>query len=856
MRILYFIKLWCLCALTLLLTHTLEAQPSSENHSQKTLHERYSVTQARDILYHETPTVRLRSSVNTPAGLSCDLKPNNFSLWQLPENDDCKYGAFDLHCIPPQPLEQIDIVFLLDDSGSMSDEIDAMKAEIVRFAEIFQENDLDARFALITNCDQIILESNFTDDPKDIRTALEGINTGGEDELTLDSIVFGLQNLEFRPAASFVFLCITDEQSTLRDYSMARVTQFMDRSCAMLIAVSPDYNPRCFSLVPDSRDMRHLAMASGGSWIDINSLSFSNLAFNTITTVYARTWTYYAICNENLCPPEFPPPCGNSFQSRLTDPDYGWITDDFKYWPGDLMDLDYVGTVDDPQLPWQIEFHVTFPYEVGTLPNLKPHHFIVLEEENELEVLSVEVISESTEDFGDLPVCQSYPLDFCTFKVVAKSQACDRQGEIVYGDIGFVPNRNDLKPCQYWETYSYRSPEFFQLLEVSISQDYGFPYREVIVEINTPNGYENKISSGNLWVYDNEEQQVLLGITRIDDATDPDEKPTYSVLYKVEDSQEDGISRNVCVRYIDSCECQSEHCSSYVPANLPGCLLYITSPLNKSFYPQETIDISGYTSCLGTLDPKPMDFLYVMDSSHSLNSTDPQDYRKTGALALLDSIDTGLGVRSGVISFGDQSILLQPLTSDLDAVRAAINSLEREGGTQMARAIDEAVEVMLQQSNPSAHRFIILFSDGVPTNIEEAKAAARLSPVPINTIFLGNNVVGNELMSQIAADTDGTFFQVQDPSQLPNLFVNYNQSTYIHKIEVKSTADSNFSYFIPASEIINGRWSATDIPLMTLENDFTTISAILYLQGNPSYERIATVNIFFGTPMGIIFIGM
>lgn len=837
--------LWFLLVIVFITNDSRTAPADSTTYHQRTLENRYSVTQARDILYHETPIIRLRSSIDTPSGLSCDLQPENFKLKSLETVSCNSWDAFQVNCIPAVSTDKLDLVFLLDDSGSMGDDIDAMKEQIIEFANILQNNNVDARFALITNSDEFIIESDFTTNPDDIKEQLDRIVVGGGHEMTLDSIIFALDALDYRSDTNLVFLCMTDEPSSIDKHTMPEVLQTLDKHCGMVISVSTNFNPVNLTILPDSTDMRLLAIATGGAWIDIAELSFSDIAFETINSVKARTWSYYQICQNPSCSQ----PTDGLFRSELIDSDFGLLTDEFPFFQSNLMTIDEAMTYD--QKPNHVELHVSFPYEAGALPELSKDHFILLEEDNQLDIVSVSLISESTNYTKSAPLCQSYPIDICTFRIIAKSKTCGTPGDLIDGEIGFISNS-----CQYWKPYSYEKPNFIQLSNVSMSTDFGFPYREVTIEIASEAAYENQITRSNIQLLEDGVEQTLLEFFRLDDPSDPTTTPTFYALYLVDGSQEDGIQREVCVRYVDSTGCYNNVCSIYTPQEIPGCMVYITSPRNGAYFPSPEMALSGYATCIGTLPPKPMDFLFVVDASRSLLTTDPQDYRKIAALALLDSLDPTLEIRSGVIAFGDQSTILQPLTDDLDAVRTAIHSLDRDGGTQMARAITQAVDIMDQHSNPEAYRFIILFSDGVPTNPDDAIEAANESPVPIQTIFLGDFLQGYELMSTIAENTGGLFFQAQDPSQLPSLFLNYNRQTYIHKIEIGTSADANFNQIIPASQILDGQWNAQNIPLTPLLGSLTTIKATLHLQGNPSYQRHAIVNVFYGTPSGMVYIGM
>lgn len=109
-------------------------------------------------------------------------------------------------------VEPIDIVFVFDQTGSMQDEIDAVKNNVLMFADILRGSAMDYRLALITFSDSVEKVQDFTPDVGLFKSWISNIyaNAGGDEpENDLDALNRALQ-FKFRPGAAVVFVLITD----------------------------------------------------------------------------------------------------------------------------------------------------------------------------------------------------------------------------------------------------------------------------------------------------------------------------------------------------------------------------------------------------------------------------------------------------------------------------------------------------------------------------------------------------------------------------------------------------------------------------------------------------------------------
>ncbi|MFO7881226.1 MAG: VWA domain-containing protein [Kosmotogaceae bacterium] len=107
---------------------------------------------------------------------------------------------------------EVDILFVLDTTASMIQELDAMVENLLEFTEILTNSNIKARIGLITFGDEIRIRKEFTEDFDYIKYILTKQNAdGGGDvpEIPLDAAIAGL-SMEFRRRAQKFLILITD----------------------------------------------------------------------------------------------------------------------------------------------------------------------------------------------------------------------------------------------------------------------------------------------------------------------------------------------------------------------------------------------------------------------------------------------------------------------------------------------------------------------------------------------------------------------------------------------------------------------------------------------------------------------
>jgi VWFA-related protein len=109
-------------------------------------------------------------------------------------------------------VEPIDIVFVFDQTGSMQDEIDAVKENTLLFADILRGSGMDFRLGLVTFSDAVETVRDLTPDAGAFKGWISEIraNAGGDEpENDLAALERALQ-FKFRPGAQVVFILVTD----------------------------------------------------------------------------------------------------------------------------------------------------------------------------------------------------------------------------------------------------------------------------------------------------------------------------------------------------------------------------------------------------------------------------------------------------------------------------------------------------------------------------------------------------------------------------------------------------------------------------------------------------------------------
>ncbi len=232
------------------------------------------------------------------------------------------------------------------------------------------------------------------------------------------------------------------------------------------------------------------------------------------------------------------------------------------------------------------------------------------------------------------------------------------------------------------------------------------------------------------------------------------------------------------------------------------------------------VDVEGVASSIGGVQY--LDMIFVLDTSSSLRQTDPKDYRSLGAVGLVENLSPRSNVKIGVVSFAGRGQLVQPMTSDRGLVAEALRQLPRSGSTDLAAGIRMAVQELNSSGRPGSSRVIMLFTDGMSNERKafDATIAAQKQGVVIQSLLLGSNTRGTSILDTIAWATGGSFVRVDDPSKLPEAFLNL-RTTGVESV----TLSVNGSAPVPAN--LAGGTFAGSVSLGVGENRIVALATSL-----------------------------
>ena len=279
----------------------------------------------------------------------------------------------------------------------------------------------------------------------------------------------------------------------------------------------------------------------------------------------------------------------------------------------------------------------------------------------------------------------------------------------------------------------------------------------------------------------------------------------------------------------------AEQLSNTSPESEGGLQIEIQSP-SVDFTADEderTVEVEGIASAIGGV--RYLDMMFVMDTSQSLRSTDPKDFRSIGAIGLVRNLSQKSDIKIGVVSFDSNGEVAQPMTSDRDSVVQALRDLPRSGSTNLAAGIRTALEELERNGRPDSSRVIMLFTDG-QSNRKKAHLAAveaQFQGVTIQTLLLGSNRNGAEILDEVAWATGGSLVQVSDPTMLPEAFLNL-RTTGVDSV----TLSVNGSAPVPAQ--LAGGTFAGSLPLVVGENRIVALATSL---DGETQESAITVNV-------------
>jgi hypothetical protein len=222
----------------------------------------------------------LEAVTEIPQSMSTEFE-RNLSQTQKPQTDSVERSTADRDAQVGSLLQTVasgiasgesspivDIVFLLDTSGSMEDNIRAVGRHLVDMVDIFQAEQLDFTMAVVPFK---YLAQHFHQPSKDYQKyvrLLENVECGGA-ERAYNAIVKSITRIKFRPGARRRFILVTDAPCT-GPYTIQEVLQrCWEAGITLDIIGGVTDRTEADDPLKAEREQKALARKTGGTWFPI-----------------------------------------------------------------------------------------------------------------------------------------------------------------------------------------------------------------------------------------------------------------------------------------------------------------------------------------------------------------------------------------------------------------------------------------------------------------------------------------------------------------------------------------------------------------------------------------------------------
>ncbi len=168
------------------------------------------------------------------------------------------------------------------------------------------------------------------------------------------------------------------------------------------------------------------------------------------------------------------------------------------------------------------------------------------------------------------------------------------------------------------------------------------------------------------------------------------------------------------------------------------------------------------------------DLVLVLDSSGSMQSNDPHDFRKTASHFIINRFPDH--ARIGVVDFDGSARVVQDLRALVDGrnrAHNAVDQIDSEGSTCIRCGLDKAIDVLGGESGGVRPAGILLLTDGQdsPGGLEYGPVINRLTEMfcPVYAVGLGDDL-NRELLHDLARQTGGLYFHAATVKDLADIF--------------------------------------------------------------------------------------
>lgn len=215
----------------------------------------------------------------------------------------------------------VDVIFVVDISGSMKDEIESVKGGILRFADLMTLRSRDLRLGLVTFVEQVEAANGLppsklgplSNDPRQFQRWVEDIGLGqGSEEDHFQAIELA-SNLPMRPDAQHIVVLVSDEEPTFRRRW---------RDVASIAKLMTDRDVEVLAITLPSTNFSTLAQTTGGDLLPMDKLHPFAV---TMEELAQRISKQYRLVIQR---PEGAPPVVDDLKLKLrVQADQVWIAD-------------------------------------------------------------------------------------------------------------------------------------------------------------------------------------------------------------------------------------------------------------------------------------------------------------------------------------------------------------------------------------------------------------------------------------------------------------------------------------------------------------------------------------------------
>ena len=210
--------------------------------------------------------------------------------------NDIDQEVLDLSLITSINRVPIDFVFVIDHTGSMRDQIDAVKHNIDEFTTRLAAKGIDYRLGLIVFDDNVAARHWMTDKIKEFKGWIDAIEVSGGGDKAENALegLRAMTGMNFRSSANRVAILVTDAPYHRYNEKGFGRTRYTERTIG---AVLERQDIRVFSIVnPSIRGYYEVSDRTGGRVFDINKpfAEILNDFLETMTSLYNVTYRSHA----------------------------------------------------------------------------------------------------------------------------------------------------------------------------------------------------------------------------------------------------------------------------------------------------------------------------------------------------------------------------------------------------------------------------------------------------------------------------------------------------------------------------------------------------------------------------------